>query len=91
MPKPRWPEAHNARAVLPRQHLMKNLFAACAAASLALGSAWAQDGASVAAATAANEATPGVVSKGSKKEAEKRPKPKPTKKSKKPATRSSNA
>ncbi len=58
---------------------MKNLLAACAAASLTLGSAWAQDRAPVAAAN-----------KASKKEAEKRSKPKPTKKSKKPAARSSN-
>lgn len=78
------------RAPLPRLHPMKNLLAACAAASLTLGSAWAQDGAPVAAATAANAALPEAANMASKKEAEKRPRPKPTKKSKSPTPRSSN-
>lgn len=73
---------------------MKKLLPACIAATLMLSSVWAQDGALVAAPTATtattNGAAPEAVAKDTKKEAEKRTKPKPTKKSRKPAPRSSN-
>jgi hypothetical protein len=66
---------------------MKKLLLTCVATSLALANVWAQDGAVVA---ATNGAAPEAVNMDSKKEPEKRPKPKPTKKSRKPAPRSSN-
>jgi hypothetical protein len=64
---------------------MKKLLLTCVAASLTLANAWAQNSAPVA---PANGAAPEAVNKEAKKEAEKRPKP--TKKSRKPAPRSSN-
>ena len=63
---------------------MKTLLLLCAVAVLALGSARAQEGADAAAVHPAQAAAP---SKDSKKEVDKRPKPKPTKKPRKSVSR----